>query len=568
MKIKNLPVLLFLFVFLAGNNQTINAQTIELLKDVNQGGGSSVTSTWMTNHNGKLFFAADDGTHGMELWVSDGTDAGTTLLKDIRPGIDGSNAGYAQSRNNKFAVCNSKLFFLANDGVHGHELWATDGSEEGTYMVKDIGVGETGGLQFTTELYSFNGKVYFCAMDEDPYFGTEYSGQELWCSDGTEEGTYLVKDIKSNSSNYGQSGSNPQRFKEYNGLLYFIADDGIHQYELWTTDGTEAGTRLFIDNSPIWRNEWPEFLTVCNGKMFFSTDEGVHSDQLWVTDGTVEGTHMVKDGGLNLSPEYLTCLGNKIFYRGVNDLWQSDGTEEGTFIITDIINCPVNLKVFDDKLYFLASDITGGSGIGNYELWSYSEADGVKLVKEINPDPNVGIDFNPKWNFPEGFIEYNDLLYFRASDDGYGTSLWQTDGTETGTIKAPGQTGYPDPVSPLYIMEFDFNVFNGSLYYPAGYFDDPAIEVYRLTTTLTSVTDNTQANVMKAYCTNNILTIESTVALNGEVYVLDISGRYLITHQLSNETKAVIPVHSLSMGIYLVKVTSDNSQFSAKVLII
>ena len=64
-----------------------------------------------------------------------------------------------------------------------------------------------------------------------------------------------------------------------------------------------------------------------------------------------------------------------------------------------------------------------------------------------------------------------------------------------------------------------------------------------------------------------MLTIESNVALNGDVYVLDISGRYLITHQLSNETKAVIPVQSLSKGIYLVKVTSNNSQFSAKVLI-
>lgn len=573
MKIKNLLSLLFLFVFLVGNTMFLNAQTIKLLKDVNSEEGSSVTSTWMAEHNGNLFFAADDGSHGMELWVSDGTDDGTRLLKDIRPGLDGSYAGFAPS-SNKFASCNNKLFFIANDGVHGAELWATDGSEVGTYMVKDIGVGETGGLQFANGLYTYNDKVYFCGMDEDPYFGTEYSGQELWCSDGTEDGTYLVKDIKSNSTNYGQSGSNPQRFMEFNGLMYFIADDGIHGVELWTSDGTEAGTQLFIDISPIWRNEWPEHLTVCNEKMFFSTDDGVHSDQLWVTDGTVNGTYMVKDAGQNFSPEYLTPLGDKIFYRGVDGtngicLWQSDGTEVGTFIVSTIMHNPVNLKAFDNILYFLASDITGEIGIGNYELWSWSETNGVALVKEINPDPNIGIDFNPGSNFPEGFVEYHDLLYFRAAADGYGTTIWQSDGTEEGTIVAPGQENftYPDPVNPMYIMSFDFQVFNGSLYYPAGYEDNPAIEVYKLTTSMTPVTDIALANDLKVFYAKNILTIECNVELDGEVSVFDISGRCLMTHPLKNETNVRIPVSNLNTGIYLVKVTSDNNQFSTKVLI-
>jgi len=199
----------------------------------------------------------------------------------------------------------------------------------------------------------------------------------------------------------------------------------------------------------------------------------------------------IRTDGAGSYPSYLTVFNGILYFKASEDnsnlgLWRSDGTEAGTYKLTTDLHNPVNLKVHNDKLYFIASNITGGSGIGNYELWSWSETNGVTLVKEINPNPNFGIDFNPGSNFPEGFVEYNGILYFRAADDGYGTTLWQTDGTEAGTIVAPGQENftYPDPVNPMYIMSFDFQVFNGSLYYPAGYEDDPAFEVYKLTSEL------------------------------------------------------------------------------------
>lgn len=496
---KLLLYLSMLFLAFVCNVTPVNAQVVEVLKDVNPGNGSSVTSTWMTNHNGKLFYAADDGTHGMELWVSDGTDAGTTLLKDIRPGIDGSYAGYAQSRNNKFAVCNNKLFFIANDGNDGgmnSELFVTDGTTVGTHIVKDIRP-DWGGLASAYSLYTYNGKVYFCGVDGDPYFGTEYHGAELWCSDGTEEGTYMVKDIMPNSSNYGSSGSNPQRFMEFNGMLYFVAYDGGqgvnggHSSELWVTDGTEEGTHLFKDIAQEYYNETPSQLTVCGDLMFFTTRVGIYGTELWATDGTEEGTYMVKDiypgeivPGMpwHGNPTFLTNYNGTLFFQAWDEdgscLWKSDGTENGTVKLSSVVHKPVNLKVYGDQIIFLAYD---GSNSSNYELYSWSETAGVQLVKEINPSPTSGIDFNPEINFPEGFVEYKDKLYFRAADDGMGTTLWQTDGTESGTMEAPGQTGYPDPLNPMFIMEFNFQVFNGSLYYPAGYFDDPAVEIYKLT---------------------------------------------------------------------------------------
>jgi ELWxxDGT repeat protein len=142
---------------------------------------------------GTLYFTASDGVHGAELWKSDGTPGGTVMVKDISPDRTGSHPAHLTAVGNR-------LFFAANDGTHGTELWTSDGTAAGTRMVEEINPGLAPSLRsYGTELLDGGAVLYFTADDG-------VHGPELWRSDGTAAGTWMVKDINSRPS---PLGSNP-----------------------------------------------------------------------------------------------------------------------------------------------------------------------------------------------------------------------------------------------------------------------------------------------------------------------------------------------------------------------
>src|SRR5262249_60144077 len=98
------------------------------------------------NGGGTAVFRGGDGVTGRELWKSDGTAAGTVLVKDIRPGPD---YGYPEN----LTGVGRTLFFTANDGVNGQELWKSDGTEAGTVLVKDINPGSAFGYGYGSRPY-------------------------------------------------------------------------------------------------------------------------------------------------------------------------------------------------------------------------------------------------------------------------------------------------------------------------------------------------------------------------------------------------------------------------------
>ncbi len=145
-----------------------------MVKEIKPGGGydgGSIASN-LTIFDGALYFGADDGTNGRELWRSDGSEAGTKRVMEVNPGL--------------MIEFDGALYFNGHDDTHGNELWRTDGTREGTEMVGDFISGSSGSTP--AKFIVYDGALYFTATD-----GT--AGRELWRSDGTLEGTEMVKDI-------------------------------------------------------------------------------------------------------------------------------------------------------------------------------------------------------------------------------------------------------------------------------------------------------------------------------------------------------------------------------------
>jgi ELWxxDGT repeat protein len=192
-----------------------------MVKDIEAGPFGSIPQA-LTVMGGKLYFSAFSPASGAELWVSDGTNAGTMMVKDINIG---SGSGVVTAN---FILLNNKLYFNGNDGAAGEELWESDGTAAGTVMVKDIWAGATG--SYPTQLAVHSGKLYFRASD-----GT--NGYEPWMSDGTATGTVMVKDI-----NPGSGDSNPMLFVSYKKYVYFLAYPASGPQSIYQSNGTATGT--------------------------------------------------------------------------------------------------------------------------------------------------------------------------------------------------------------------------------------------------------------------------------------------------------------------------------------
>ena len=241
-----------------------------LVKDIN--GIDSSNPNLLADLNGTLFFTADDGTNGRELWKSNGTNSGTVLIKDINPGSASSISptpftSPTSNSGNKFLDVNGTFYFVADDGINGNELWKSDGTQAGTVLVEDITPGSEGSN--LDNLINVNCTLFFTVNNGS-------NRTELWKSNGTESGTNLVADI-----NPGANSSNPRNLRNIDGVLYFAADDGSNGTELWKSDGTADGTVLVGDINPGGASSNPQDLTVVNGELYFSADDGVNGRELW-----------------------------------------------------------------------------------------------------------------------------------------------------------------------------------------------------------------------------------------------------------------------------------------------
>lgn len=359
-----------------------------------------------------IFFTLDDEIHGRELWRSDGTEAGTMLVRDICPGI-------CSAAPRDLVVAGGKVYF-ATDGLG---YWASDGTAAGT--IRFLEAAEPDDLE-DLDLAELDGQIFLVGF----HGGDGEAG--LWTTDGTAAGTVLVKsfDAVSNAPDFiGRAG----------GLLFFAASQSATGRELWRTDGTPAGTHLVkdilpgtwgaLDFAPAW---YPEV----SGKLLFQAYSENLDAGLWISDGTAAGTHLVRD--ILGQAESLVEMGGEAFFRVGQQIWKSDGTAAGTVEILageSTGGGPAHLTAAGSYVYFRRSDGTSGS-----EVWrTDGTAAGTARVTEIAPGAADSVDH------PSTFIGFGDRLLFFADDGTAGEEPWVTDGTAPGTFRLgdlnPGTPG-------------------------------------------------------------------------------------------------------------------------------
>jgi ELWxxDGT repeat protein len=336
-----------------------------------------------------------------------------------------------------------RSFFVAN----GSELWTSDGTTDGTRIVKRF-------LNVTAASV-LNSVVYFAAH-------TDEMGIELWRSDGTPSGTVLVKDIYP-----GRGNSSPSDFVKAGNVLYFSANNKVNGRELWKTDGTPVGTQLVTDINPGAASSGPNKLAVLNNTVFFSADDGVHGTELWSSNGTAGGTRMIRDintGMYGSVPQDLVVANGLLFLTAVTNtdgrqLWKSNGTVAGTTLLK-IIN-PGGTRIgrltpADDLVFFEAADAAHG-----LELWRTDGTEaGTFIAKDLTPGPGSNTAYAEL--HLNNFSAVNGKLFFKAVAE-YGPALWMSDGTPEGTIQIP-VTG-EDPITSWIDVTF-YNI-NGEAFFVA-----------------------------------------------------------------------------------------------------
>ncbi|MCC6321334.1 MAG: hypothetical protein IT438_07860 [Phycisphaerales bacterium] len=431
-----------------------------------------------------LYFAADDGVHGTELWKTDGTAQGTSLVRDIRgprsssspttfgaaenavvfsafrpdigrelfgtnqsgaelvfdcaPGTTSAQStAPASSSPSPMVKAGTLLYFRATDTAHGSEVWVTDGTAAGTRFTRDINPGPTGSLTppsspivqgiVNARAAELGGAAVFPAA-------TAAEGWEIWRSDGTEPGTapLLV-------GSAGTTSSTPGWMTKLGNKALYTASATGQGNELWVTEGTTATTALLKDIAAGTGSSTPQNLTAWNGRVYFSATTTATGRELFVSDGTGAGTALLADlrAGGSSSPSLLTPSDSYLFFVAETtefgrELYRTDGAIEGTVRLTDIVPGPgsphiANLVEAGPVVFFSASDASG-----DRELWiSDGTVEGTRRVRDINP--------GPAWGDPSGTVRIDARrVAFSAFTPEAGYELWQSDGSGVGT-RAVGQ---------------------------------------------------------------------------------------------------------------------------------
>lgn len=421
----------------------------EQVADIRPGPASSAPTS-MAVFNDALYFAANDGTHGRELWRLRRGALAPELVDDIVPGP-------LESGPARLTVAGNALYFIATTPATGAEVFRYDGVSPPA-VAADIHPGPASSLFTSAFLTPYGDEVFVSAWD-----GVA-GGDDL----------FAVGPNGLRAFNLSPDGSNPHSFAVHDGVLYFSAATASHGGELWAYDGGAAPVRV-TDIVPGSGSSNPGGVMKLGNKLIFSASNAFGQRNLHVFEGGVdtEINPSVALGGFQ--PGGFVRMNNVVYFTADDglsgrELWLTDGTANGTRLVADVYTGPQgsnyrNLTPFGGELVFGANDPASG-----FEIRA-TNGFVTRLVADVAP--------GAAHSAFEGAFPFANAIFFVSPGAGTTLDPWVTNGTSTGTRVIRKVDGTPINPAGDAMDDTTFTLFDGSLYF-AGNDGNTGFELWRI----------------------------------------------------------------------------------------
>ena len=381
---------------------------------------SGFASPWKNPTAGKGFilFEGDTLSSGKEPWVTDGTPAGTRILRDWNGPKSGGCTAPVEA--------GGKVYFASME-IQVRALWKTDGKT----VVRVGPLPGPGNLATWSDPVPLGSKIIYGGYVSLNSYSAALLPHAL--DPATGKSVRLADPVT-----YGYMISGYSRPVKWKGKVFFcFYDNSKRAYALWVTDGTRAGTKKVTERGIDPRNGWRTPVVLPGKGVFFAGKDSKGGWELWRTDGTSPGTVRVKDinpGPVDGAPMSLTSMGATLVFTAYAPLrgrepWKSDGTSAGTVLLQDLYpgtrgfsSRPRSFTRIPGKVLFVARDPVHG-----IEPWvTDGTPAGTFLLKDMFPGSG-GI-------FGSAFLRGHGWALFTYPAAGSMNTLWRTDGTPSGTI--------------------------------------------------------------------------------------------------------------------------------------
>lgn len=494
--------------------------------------------------NGLLYFTAQDGNYNYELWVTDGTQQGTHVVKEINT-TGSANPG-------KLHKVGNRIVFAATDdatggmGIATYDVYATDGTEQGTVKIADVDESFNDFLS-SSRVIAFNNKLVFCTIDK------------VMITDGTTTGTTPLSAISQYAQGFG--------YCELNGKVYFLINQS-NQLQIWRTDGTVSGTKLMKNlNGTLM---YAETMQAFNGKLYIVGAPQGQGHDLHVYDGTENGNVQKVNLGAtgNSYPTELHVYNNTLWFLAANNthnnLYKMDANDIVPVPVPSVSGLDVygDLAFANNRVYF--TDQMNNRVIRSVNAHNYSQSE-LELTDKQLPW---------FWQTDASFlVGMNNRIYFTAYDTLNQQQYFMvSDGTPSGTHSVmPEGYNVAHPFNALISCgmadAFDFTTFGNKIVVPAN-FNDAGRELWFFTDENTVSIDEPQLQT-----TVNLFPNPATDMLNisfansnycqTDVLVKDMSGK-ILNRETTSGSYMMVPVVSFSSGGYCAEFWQEGKRIASK----